>query len=96
LMREFAKEILPVEVINRPKMGLPVPLCEWMRDKKGLGGCLDILLEERTKKRGIFNVNSLKHMIEGQRDGNEDWSGILWTALCLETWMRIFIDNEGV
>ncbi len=94
LIREIAKDLLPAETMKRNKMGLPVPLFEWFRDKKGLGGQLDILLEEKTKKRGIFNMPALEKMIRAQRERDEDYSGILWSALCLETWQRIFIDNE--
>lgn len=89
LLKETAKKSLPNAIINRKdKMGFPVPLREWMHAGPVKEFVTDILLSEKSKKRGIYNIRSLEDMICNPGVGGRQ----LWGALSLELWHQKFID----
>src|SRR5215211_5658162 len=54
VLREAMRGVLPPSILNRPKMGFPVPFASWVR-----GGWNDVarqvLLDRRTRQRGIID-----------------------------------------
>jgi asparagine synthase (glutamine-hydrolysing) len=84
--------ILPDPVIDRPKRGFAVPLNHWFR------GTLrhqvrDLLLGERTRRRGIFNTTYLETLVSLNEQGrNLDLQ--IWTLISFELWARIFVDGD--
>lgn len=88
LFKDAIKNIIPSEILNRKdKMGFPVPLVQWY------GGPLkdyvrEILLSERTKNRGIYNIEEVEKEIN--KEGK--FSRVIWGLLCLELWFRKFMD----
>ncbi|MFC2100780.1 asparagine synthase (glutamine-hydrolyzing) [Bacteroidota bacterium] len=89
LFKKSVAEVLPDKVLNRKdKMGFPVPLHIWARNKAG-GFIKDILLSDKSRNRGIFNAIKIEELIQSERP----FGRILWGALCLELWFNEFIDN---
>ncbi len=90
LLKKAVSHVVPKTILNRKdKMGFPVPLKEWMRKGPVRDFVGDILLSERSLKRGIFKPVSLEGMLDRQGVGSRQ----LWGALSLEIWYREFIDN---
>ena len=89
LLKQTAHTLLPDSILNRKdKMGFPVPLKEWMQGGPVREFISDILLSQKSKSRGIYNVRSLEDMIHNPGVGSRQ----LWGALSLELWHREFID----
>ena len=72
----------------RPKYGFDTPIESWLGGP--LRPFLEILWEPRTLDRGIFQRGVLD-----QLDLQRDWE-LLWTAACLETLIRFFVEGEDV
>ncbi|HEX8887754.1 MAG TPA: asparagine synthase (glutamine-hydrolyzing) [Pyrinomonadaceae bacterium] len=91
LLKRVLKKLVPVENLNRPKMGFGVPIGYWFRGqmKKFLG---ETLLSEKACKRGFFKPDEVKLMFELHTRGERDFSHQLWTLLMLELWFLRFID----
>jgi asparagine synthase (glutamine-hydrolysing) len=91
LLKRVLKKLVPVENLNRPKMGFGVPIGHWFRDhmKKFLG---ETLLSERALKRGFFKPEEVKRMFDLHTSGTRDYAHQLWTLLMLELWFQRFID----
>lgn len=91
LLKRVLKKLVPVENLNRPKMGFGVPIGYWFRGqmKKFLG---ETLLSEKALKRGFFKREEVKRMFELHTRGERDYSHQLWTLLMLELWFNRFID----
>ena len=91
ILRNALRDLLPAEVLNKPKTGFGVPLAQWFRDdlSEMLRG---VLLDETSAKRGLFRQKFLKRMIEDQITGKRDWSNRLWGFLFLELWFRAYVD----
>src|SRR3989440_412330 len=91
LLKRVLKKLVPVENLNRPKMGFGVPIGYWFRGrmKKFLG---ETLLSDRALKRGFFKSAEVKRMFELHTRGQQDYAHQLWTLLMLELWFERFID----
>src|SRR5262249_46750112 len=80
---------------NRPKMGFPVPFGVWTRADWNLV-VRDVLLDRRTRQRGIFDPAAVQALLRDHASGATDGGDRLWSLLNLELWYRTFIDKQGV
>ena len=92
LLKKIASELLPREILNRPKQGFTPPVAFWMRNTFS-GVMKDILLSRRAAERGYFNINYVEELIREHLAESHDHSNRLWALLCLELWHLIFIDR---
>lgn len=95
VLREAMIGILPQSILTRPKMGFPVPFCQWARGAWN-GVVRDVLLDRRARERGIFQPNAVEQLIAAHTAGRIDAGDRIWSLLNLELWYRTFIDREGV
>lgn len=92
ILREAMKGILPREILDRPKMGFPVPLGRWLRNE--YRHIVDeYLLSERASARGIFNTDQVKALVALHNSG-DDHTTRLFRLVNIEIWHRRFIDRE--
>jgi len=95
ILREAVKALLPSEILTRKKMGFPVPFALWMRGPAG-NVARDILLDSRTRQRGITDPAAVASLIDAHQRGAAEGGDALWSLLNLELWYRTFIDGDGV
>src|SRR3954469_8464891 len=95
ILREAVREILPAEILNRKKMGFPVPFGIWMRGPwKDVAR--DVLLDSRSRQRGIIEPAAVERLISAHAAGATDGGDAIWSLLNLELWYRTHIDGDGV
>jgi asparagine synthase (glutamine-hydrolysing) len=94
IMKRYAETLLPREIVHRKKRGFPVPMKQWMRGALGKMA-REVLLDSRTRQRGIFNTPYVESLFQRHDAGIENYSGNIWSLLVLETWMRTFIDGAS-
>jgi len=95
ILREAVKPLLPPAILTRRKMGFPVPFGQWMRGG-GAGLARDVLLDPKTRQRGIINAPAVSTLIDAHASGAADGADAIWSLLNLELWYRTFIDRDGV
>jgi asparagine synthase (glutamine-hydrolysing) len=95
ILREAARDLVPPDILTRRKMGFPVPFGMWMREGWG-AVARDVLLDRRSRERGIINAEGVERLIQEHARGVTDGGDALWSLLNLELWYRTFIDGEGV
>jgi asparagine synthase (glutamine-hydrolysing) len=95
VLREAMKSVLPASILNRPKMGFPVPLRAWTRGRWN-GVVSDVLLDRRSKERGIIDAPAVARLLHDHAAGSIDATDRIWSLLNLEIWFRTFIDKGGV
>ncbi len=95
ILRTAAQGLLPPEILNRPKMGFPVPFEEWSRGRWS-GWVRDILLDRRTRERGLFDTVAVTRLLDDHVRGTRKVSDIVWSLVNLELWYRTFIDGAGI
>jgi asparagine synthase (glutamine-hydrolysing) len=87
VLRELMKRALPKSVLNRPKIGLDIPIHEWFR------GFLRPLLveslsEEAVRQTGLFNWSVVERLMEEHQNRTANWGYHLWGLLTLILWMK--------
>jgi asparagine synthase (glutamine-hydrolysing) len=95
VLRESMKGVLPEAILSRPKMGFPVPFARWTREQWN-GTVRDVLLDRRTRERGIVDPIATERLLDDHKTGRTDGWDRLWMLLNLELWYRTFIDGDGV
>lgn len=93
ILRMAMKDKIPEQILSRSKKGFPVPVESWFRNEyKDL--VKDILYDERTRKRGIFNYATVEQIVEKHQRGDRNYSDQIWTLINFELWQRIFLDRS--
>ena len=95
ILRQALRGVLPESILNRPKMGFPVPFATWMHGAWGQVAA-DVLLDGRTRQRGIIQPAAVARLIDAHRAGRRAGGDAIWALLNLELWFRTFIDGGGV
>jgi len=91
LLKKVASRLVPKEVIYRRKMGFGVPVGKWFRNEMK-GFVKDVLLAERSLKRGIVRPEIIQTYVSEHTAGERDHAFQVWSLLMLELWFREFID----
>jgi len=95
VLRQSMKDVLPEQILTRPKMGFPVPIGAWFRG--AYAQVLDkYVLSNRAMDRGIFNAQSVRTLVSQHQRGEANHSERLWSLVNLEIWLRRFIDGEDM
>jgi asparagine synthase (glutamine-hydrolysing) len=95
ILREAMKDVLPESILNRPKMGFPVPFSAWTRGRWN-GVAREVLLDRRTRERGIIDPPAVDQLLGDHAAGRTDGWDRIWSLLNLELWYRTFIDKQGI
>jgi asparagine synthase (glutamine-hydrolysing) len=86
------KDLLPPEVVERPKRGFEMPVAAWMRTS--LRDVVeDALSRESVTRRGMFSYEAVHREYGRFQKGQAPYLR-LWSLAVLELWMRAFIDGE--
>ena len=91
LLKKVLRQLLPSENLDRRKMGFGVPIGHWFRGKMQ-PFLREVVLSEKALKRGLFQPEFVRQLIELHTRGERDYSHQLWTLLMLELWFQRFID----
>jgi len=95
VLRESMKGLLPDSILNRPKMGFPVPFAKWMKSDWN-SVVRQVLLDHRSRERGLIEVPAVDQLLRDHAQGRTDGGDRLWSLFNLELWYRTFIDQEGI
>jgi len=93
LLKRVARELIPAEILDRPKQGFGIPLEQWinqqLRDQ-----IRETLREPRTRQRGYVNSAYVDLLLDEHQKGRRDHSFPLWSLLILELWHRRYVDDS--
>ncbi|WP_394281076.1 asparagine synthase (glutamine-hydrolyzing) [Corynebacterium sp.] len=91
-LRRALEQIVPAHVLNRKKLGFPVPMRHWLAGDELFGWAQDTIKESGTDD--IFNKPEVLEMLKEHRDGVSDHSRRLWTVLAFMVWHGIFVEKR--
>jgi asparagine synthase (glutamine-hydrolysing) len=93
ILRELGKHYLDAAIVNRKKTGFGAPIRQWIR-----GQMSDLvkkrLLDESFIGRGIFSKANIEQLICNNEQGKIDGAHLLFSLLCIESWLRQFAPNK--
>ncbi len=88
ILKEAAREIIPHEVIDRPKGYFPVPALKYL-EKQQLGFVRELLNNEAARNRGLFRQKYLDKLISDPAAHITPLRGSkLWQVATLEYWLQ--------
>ena len=92
--RKALEDIAPKEILFcRDKYGFNTPISKILNATGDNSPCA-ILMEEKTRNRGLFAPEKLKEIIEAHQSGKPGFANLLFRLLNVELWFRIFFDQE--
>ncbi|MUM25941.1 asparagine synthase (glutamine-hydrolyzing) [Mycolicibacterium sp. CBMA 295] len=91
-LRRALEPIVPAHVLNRPKLGFPVPIRHWLR----AGELMDwaYAMTASSQAGAYVDLGAVRTMLDEHRNGVSDHSRRLWTVLIFMLWHAIFIEHS--
>ena len=91
ILKKIAEKLLPNKIIYRPKASFGAPIRSWISgDLKELVD--KYLSKNQIQKRGVFNYDFIKKIIEDDRKGVVDNAYRIYQLLTIEIWFKQYID----
>lgn len=90
-LRQGLAQIVPDHVLNRAKLGFPVPIRHWLRDEM-YDWARGIIAASRTDE--LLDKRAVSALLEEHKAGTHDHSRRIWALLVFMLWHGIFIENR--
>jgi asparagine synthase (glutamine-hydrolysing) len=90
-LRRALELVVPPHVINRPKLGFPVPIRHWLKDVM-YDWARAIITESQADE--LIDRDAALRLLDAHRDGPHDYSRKIWTLLVFLTWHGIFVEER--
>jgi asparagine synthase (glutamine-hydrolysing) len=86
VLKAAVADLLPAEILERPKRGFGVPLDRWFR--QDLNSYSGAMLGREARLRGHVRPEALDALLSEHRSGTASHGHALWTLLTLEIFLR--------
>jgi asparagine synthase (glutamine-hydrolysing) len=90
-LRRALAEIVPAHVLERPKLGFPVPTRPWLKDEM-YDWAYEIISSAGTGH--LIDTPAALALLKAHRDGPIDYSRKIWTLLVFMIWHGIFVEGR--
>ncbi|KAA0083632.1 asparagine synthase (glutamine-hydrolyzing) [Mycolicibacterium sp. P9-64] len=91
-LRRALEPIVPAHVLNRPKLGFPVPIRHWLRAGELLDWAYATVAASQAGH--LVDLDAVRRMLDEHRNGVTDHSRRLWTVLIFMLWHAIFVEQS--
>jgi len=90
-LRRALADIVPAHVLERPKLGFPVPIRHWLKDVM-YDWARAIITESQTEH--LIDRTAAVRLLDEHRAGPHDYSRKIWTLLVFMVWHGIFVEQR--
>jgi asparagine synthase (glutamine-hydrolysing) len=90
-LRRALEDIVPAHVLNRAKLGFPVPIRHWLKDVM-YDWARAIMTESQTDE--LIDRAAALRLLDEHRAGPHDYSRKIWTLLVFMIWHGIFVEER--
>ncbi len=91
ILRKAAEGVVPAHVLDRKKLGFPVPIRHWLKDEMN-DWAKKIIRESNTDH--LFNKNYLLKLLDDHCQGKADYSRKIWTVLMFMVWHQVYVEEK--
>ncbi|MDO1604630.1 asparagine synthase (glutamine-hydrolyzing) [Lactobacillus sp. YT155] len=89
--RKAAGKHLPQAWADRPKLGFPVPIKQWLRDDKYYQKVKDLFSEGFVSE--FFDQDKIIALLDDNKAGRVDGRRKIWTIFTFLTWYKVYFIN---
>ena len=90
ILREAMRDVLPSEIVRRPKVGFHIPVSDWFRGPMR-DYLYDHLASSSSVTRAYYRRETLERVLSEHVRGRQNHEKLLWTLLTLEIWKREYL-----
>ncbi|WML40913.1 asparagine synthase (glutamine-hydrolyzing) [Neobacillus sp. OS1-2] len=90
ILRKAAEGIVPAHVLDRKKLGFPVPIRHWLKNEMN-EWAKKIIRESNTDH--LLNKTYVLQLLEDHCQGKADNSRKIWTVLMFMVWHQVYVEN---
>ncbi|MDQ0215773.1 asparagine synthase (glutamine-hydrolyzing) [Oikeobacillus pervagus] len=91
ILRRAAKGIVPDHVLDRKKLGFPVPIRHWLKDEM-YDWALDLIKNSGANE--YFHQDYILNLLEDHVQGKMDNSRKIWTILVFMIWHDVYVEEK--
>lgn len=91
VLRKAAEGIVPEHVLNRKKLGFPVPIRHWLKNEMN-EWAKNIIRESNVDH--LIDKKYVLNLLEDHCQGKGDYSRKIWTILMFMVWHQVFLENK--
>ncbi len=91
-LRRALEPIVPAHVLNRAKLGFPVPIRHWLRSGELMDWAYQMI--DTSQAGHLVDIAAVRTMLDEHRAGSSDHSRRLWTVLIFMLWHAIFVEHS--
>ncbi|MFP7300441.1 asparagine synthase (glutamine-hydrolyzing) [Neobacillus niacini] len=91
ILRKAAEGIVPEHVLNRKKLGFPVPIRHWLKNEMN-EWARTIIRESSTDH--LINKSYVLNLLEEHCQGKADNSRKIWTVLIFMIWHQVYVEGK--
>jgi asparagine synthase (glutamine-hydrolysing) len=93
IFKKAVEDLVPAEILNRPKQGFGMPLQEWINEQLR-DRIRETLTDRVASQRGIVNQSYVRVLLDEHDRRRRDHSTQLWALMMLELWYRKYVDTS--
>ncbi|WP_066172832.1 asparagine synthase (glutamine-hydrolyzing) [Bacillus marinisedimentorum] len=90
ILRKAMDGVVPAHVLNRKKLGFPVPIRHWLKDEL-YDWTIKTIKDSHTEH--LLNKRYVLSMLEDHVTGKRDHSRKIWTVLTFMLWHQVYLEN---
>jgi asparagine synthase (glutamine-hydrolysing) len=87
ILKEAVRDLLPAEIVDRPKQGFGVPVSAWFRGDLG-AYATQTLTGPSARLRQHLRPEAVASILSAHQSGRQDHGDLLWSLLTLEVFLR--------
>ncbi|MEH7502201.1 asparagine synthase (glutamine-hydrolyzing) [Neobacillus drentensis] len=90
ILRKAAEGVVPAHVLDRKKLGFPVPIRHWLKDEMN-EWAKKIIRDSNTDH--LINKSYVLQLLEDHCQGKADNSRKIWTVLMFMVWHQVYVED---
>lgn len=91
ILREAVQGMIPDHVLERRKLGFPVPIRHWLKNELYEW---TVQLIQESEVDSLIDKKVVLNLLSEHRRGKSDYSRKIWTVLIFMLWHQIFIEKK--